>query len=99
MVRIAIAANPRKTFVSTIQRLQDLEACGRPFLGRERTVKVVVGVDAWAIVHRGAPRSESTVRIASIRPWFPPAPSPGWLDSDEHLLTLRASTFGAAGLG
>lgn len=50
MVRIAIAANPRKTFVSTIQRLQDLEACGRPFLGRERTVKVVVGVDAWAIV-------------------------------------------------
>ena len=68
-------------------------------LGRERTVKVVVGVDAWAIVHRGAPRSESTVRIASIRPWFPTASSPGWLDSDELLLTLRASTFGAAGLG
>jgi hypothetical protein len=97
MVRIAIAANPRKTFVSTIQRLQDLEACGRPFLGRERTVKS----RCRCLGHcpSGGTAIESTVRIASIRPWFPPAPSPGWLDSDEHPLTLRASTFGAAGLG
>ena len=51
MVRIAIAANPRKTFVSTSVYKTSKHAGGLS-LG-QGTVKVVVGVDAWAIVHRG----------------------------------------------
>ena len=51
------------------------------------------------IVHRGAPRSESTVRIArSVRGSQLRHLLDGF-DSDVHLLKLRASTFGAAGLG